>query len=99
MTDEQIRVLLVDDHDVVRKGLSALLSTPRFHIDVVGEAADGIEAVAQASALQPDVILLDLIMPRKGGLEAIGEIKSESPEARILVLTSFSEDEDIRVVP
>jgi DNA-binding NarL/FixJ family response regulator len=95
MTDESIRLLLVDDHAVVRKGLSALLSTPRFGINVVGEAADGFEAVAQASALKPDVILLDLVMPRKGGLEAIGDIKADNPKVRILVLTSFSEDEDI----
>ena len=95
MIDEAIRVLLVDDHAVVRKGLGALLSTPRLSIDVVGEAADGFEAVAQSSALQPDVILLDLAMPRKGGLEAIREIKLESPQVRILVLTSFGEDEDI----
>ncbi len=95
MNDIPIRVLIVDDHTVLRKGLASLLSTPRFNIDVVGEAADGHEAVEKTRHLQPDVILLDLVMPRMGGLEAIREIKAESPEVRILVLTSFSEEEDI----
>jgi NarL family two-component system response regulator LiaR len=66
-------------------------------MEVVGEAADGTEAVLKARLLQPDVILLDLVMPRKGGLEAIAEIKRDNPEARILVLTSFAEDD--RVFP
>jgi NarL family two-component system response regulator LiaR len=64
-------------------------------MEVVGEAKDGVEAVELADALQPDVILMDLEMPRKGGFEAIGEIKAENPEARILVLTSFTEDEKV----
>lgn len=88
------RVLIADDHAVVRQGL-------RFMIDyepgmeVVGEAANGLQAVEQARALQPDLILMDLVMPRMGGLEAIAEIKRERPEARILVLTSFAEDEQV----
>jgi NarL family two-component system response regulator LiaR len=64
-------------------------------MEVVGEATDGVEAVGMAHTLQPDVILLDLFMPRKDGIEAIEEIKAENPEARILVLTSFSEDEKV----
>lgn len=93
MTD-LIRVMVVDDHTVVRKGLCSLL-TAKYGLEVVGEAADGIEAVDQARDLRPDVILMDLIMPRKTGLEAIIEIKKENPRARILVLTSFSEDAQI----
>lgn len=94
MADELIRVMVVDDHTVVRKGLCSLL-TAKYGLDVVGEAADGVEAVDKARELQPDVILMDLIMPRKTGLEAIIEIKKENPQARILVLTSFSEDAQI----
>jgi len=89
-----IKVLVVDDHTVVRKGLCALL-TSKYDIAVIGEAADGVEAVEQARDLQPDVILMDLMMPRKDGLEAILEIKEENPDARILILTSFSEDVQI----
>lgn len=91
MLHTQIRVLLVEDHTVVRKGLKALLTRPRFRIDIVGEAADGVEAVALARKLQPDVTVMDLEMPRMGGLEAIGAIIADNPKARILVLTSFSE--------
>ena len=91
---ENIRVLIVDDHAVVREGLRALI-TVRSGIEVAGEAADGEEAVALAAALQPDVILLDLVMPNKGGLEAIAEIKQQDAQARILVLTSFSEDAQV----
>jgi NarL family two-component system response regulator LiaR len=77
---------------VVREGLRALISTEPG-IEVVGEAADGGEAVARVRSLQPDVILLDLVMPRKSGIEAISEITQENPEARMLVLTSFADDE------
>ena len=92
--DSPIRVLVVDDHTVLRKGLCSLL-TPKYGIEVVGEAGDGVEAVEQARALKPDVILMDLMMPRKTGLDAILEIKREDPEARILVLTSFGEDSKV----
>jgi len=89
-----IRILIADDHALVRAGLSALLSTEPG-MEVVGEAADGVEAVLKARSLQPDIILLDLVMPRKGGIEAIGEIKKEHPETRILVLTSFADDDKV----
>lgn len=85
-----IRVLVVEDHTVVRKGLCSLLG-PKCGVEVVGEAADGFEAVEKARALNPDVILMDLIMPRKTGLQAILEIRRFDPDARILVLTSFGE--------
>ncbi len=89
-----IGVLIVDDHPVVRRGLRTLLASEPG-VEPVGEAVDGVEAVLKARALQPDVILLDMVMPRKNGLEAIKEIKQENPEARILVLTSFAEDEKV----
>ena len=91
---ETIRVLIVDDHTVVRDGLNALLSAePGF--EVVGSAADGIEAVALVQQLDPDVILLDLVMPRMDGVQATIEIKRTNPEARILVLTSFAENHQV----
>ena len=89
-----IRILIADDHFVVREGLKALISFDP-NIDVVGEAADGIEAVHQVCALKPDVILLDLVMPRQGGLDTIPYIKKENPKSRILVLTSYAEDEKV----
>ncbi len=91
MSDPVIRILIVDDHTVVRKGLCALLSSPRYNIQVAGEAADGEEAVARARELQPDVILMDLLMPKKSGVEAILAILRDNPDARILVLTSFDD--------
>ncbi len=91
---ERIRVLIADDHNVVRGGLRALLETEEG-IDVIAEASDGVEAVLKARAFNPDVILLDLVMPRKTGIEAIQEIKQENPDARILVLTSFSDDDKV----
>lgn len=91
MSHSPIRLLLADDHAVVREGLKALLSSPRFNIVVVGDAADGDEAVEQARRLEPDVILMDLQMPRMSGIEAIAAIKQENPQACILVLTSFHE--------
>lgn len=95
MTDAQIiRVLIVDDHAVVREGLRALIAV-KPGMEVVGEAADGLEAVRLARVLRPDVTLLDLMMPRGDGIEAIRGIKRENPAARILVLTSFAEDEKV----
>jgi len=91
---DSIRVLIADDHAIVREGQRALIETEPG-MELIGEATDGVEAVHMARTLQPDVILLDLLMPRKGGVEAIGEIKEENPKARILVLTSFAEDEKV----
>jgi NarL family two-component system response regulator LiaR len=94
MNTSPIRVLLTDDHAIVRKGVSALLATER-DIQVVGEACDGQEAVAQAEALRPDVILMDLVMPKLDGIEAISQIMAKLPSTRILVLTSFAADEKV----
>lgn len=91
---EKIRVLIADDHHVVRGGLRALLETEE-DIVVVGEASDGVEAVHKMRSLAPDVLLLDLVMPRKNGIEAILEIKQDQQDARILVLTSFSDDDKV----
>ena len=91
---DNIRILIADDHTVVREGLRALIETEPG-MELVGEATDGEEAVERAQALRPDVILMDLMMPRKDGIEAIGEIKQENPDAGILVLTSFAEDEKV----
>ncbi|MCL4805475.1 MAG: response regulator transcription factor [Anaerolineae bacterium] len=90
--DNIIRILVCDDHAVVREGLRALLST-ESDISIVGEAADGEGAVTAYRALRPDVALIDMVMPRMDGVEAIRAIRSEFPDARILVLTSFAEDD------
>ena len=89
--DRLIRLLVVEDHNVVRAGLCSLL-TARYGVTVVGEAADGLEAIDKAQALKPDVILMDLAMPRMTGLEAILKIREQNPDARILILTSFGEE-------
>jgi NarL family two-component system response regulator LiaR len=91
---KKIRILIADDHAVVREGLRLLINSEPG-MEVVGQAADGLEAVLGALTLQPDVILLDLVMPRKDGIEAIGEIIQENPKAHILVLTSFAEDDKV----
>lgn len=91
---EMIRVLIADDYPLVRDSLRALLETEPG-MEVVGEAADGVEVVLKAHVLQPDVILLDLVMPRQDGIGAISQIKQQDPDARILVLTSFAEDEKV----
>jgi NarL family two-component system response regulator LiaR len=92
---EKIRVLVVDDHTVVRKGLCALLSAEKYGIEVVGEASDGLDAIVKARALYPDVILLDLAMPGMGGLEAIPVLREQIPQARIIILTSYAEDSQV----
>jgi two-component system, NarL family, response regulator LiaR len=93
MTDA-IRVLIADDHAVVREGLRGLINSEPG-MEVVGEAKDGVETVLKAHALRPDVILVDLVMPRKDGIQAIIEIKKNDPDACILVLTSFAEDDKV----
>ena len=91
---EKIRILIADDHAIVREGLRALLATEP-DLELVAEASDGVEAVDKARSTKPDVILLDMMMPRKDGLGAITDIIRDDPNARILVLTSFAEDEKV----
>ena len=92
MTEETIRVLVVDDHTIVRQGLRALLSGSE-DIEVVGEAANGIEALHQVESLSPDVVLMDLVMPEMDGVEAIERITGEYSNVRILVITTFSSED------
>jgi len=89
-----IRVLIADDHAILRKGIRALLSTEP-DIEVVGETGDGLETVARAQALRPDVILMDLVMPKMDGIEATRRVTAEQPGVRILVLTSFAADDKV----
>lgn len=96
-----IRVLIVDDHAVVRQGLRTFLELQddpsALPIQVVGEAANGVEAVDLARRLQPDVVLLDLVMPEMDGIEATSRIIEDSPHSRVIILTSFGEED--RVFP
>ncbi len=94
MTNAPIRVLIADDHTIVRKGIRALLFTEPG-MEVVGEASNGLETVHQAAVLVPDVILMDLVMPKMNGIEATRQITERQPGTRILVLTSFAADDKV----
>ena len=85
---------IVEDHNVVRQGLAALLNMADG-LEVVGEAADGVEAIAQFRKHQPDITLMDLRLPRMSGVDAIERIRMETPQARFIVLTTYDGDEDI----
>jgi two-component system, NarL family, response regulator LiaR len=96
MEQDNIKVMIADDHPLVREGIRSFLNNkPGF--EVVGEAEDGEQAVRLALSLKPDVILMDMVMPVKDGLKAIREIREDNPKARILVITSFSDDD--KVIP
>lgn len=89
-----VRVLLVDDQALFREGIATLLSV-HDDVEVIGEAADGRAALAEAERLEPDVVLMDLRMPRMDGVAATREILRRSPGARVLVLTTFDDDEEL----
>jgi DNA-binding NarL/FixJ family response regulator len=91
---EPIRVLVVDDHALFRRGLEMVLAQEP-DIEVVGEAADGSEAVDQAADLLPDIVLMDIRMPRRSGIEACTGIKEVAPSARIIMLTMSDEEGDL----
>ena len=90
-----VRVLIVDDHEIVREGLRTVLSQER-EVEVVGEAADGERAVSLARLLGPDVVLMDLVMPGMGGLEALARIREACPQSQVVVLTNFASDQTVR---
>lgn len=94
MTEHPIRLLVCDDHPVVRSGLRGMLGS-QTDFEVVAEAPDGIRAVALADRFKPDVVLMDLRMPKLDGVAATGKIKAEHPEIQILVLTTYETDADI----
>lgn len=89
-----IRVLIADDHHVVRRGLVFFLRTQK-DLEVIGEAANGKEAVEQAQLLKPDIILMDLVMPEMDGIQATKIIKEKHPEIKIMMLTSFSDQDHV----
>ncbi|WP_418956286.1 response regulator [Streptomyces tritici] len=94
MADRTIRVLLVDDHQVVRRGLRTFLEV-QDDIEVVGEAADGAEGVARAEELRPDVVLMDVKMPGMDGIEALRKLRELANPAKVLVVTSFTEQRTV----
>lgn len=91
---KSVRLLLVDDQDLFREGLRTLLSV-QPGLEVVGEAANGVEAIRQVKALQPDVVLMDLRMPLLGGVEATRRAHAAAPRCQVIVLTTFDDDEEV----
>ena len=94
MTDRPLRVLIVDDHEVVREGLRSLLNR-REGINVVGEAGTVGTAVEEAARLRPDVVIMDVRLPDGSGVEACREIRQENPDAKVIMLTSYADDEAV----
>jgi DNA-binding NarL/FixJ family response regulator len=93
-SERRIRLLIVDDHPIVRDGLRAVFESEAA-FEVVGQAEDGADAVERATALGVDVVLMDLRMPRMGGVEAIRKLREAAPDIRVLVLTTFDSDSDV----
>lgn len=91
---KNIRVILADDHPVVRRGLAAIVNV-EDDIEVVGEADNGRQALALVRSLKPDVVLMDLKMPELDGVEATKQIRAEAPESKVIILTTFKDDDDI----
>src|SRR3990172_12555499 len=92
--EKKIKVLIVDDHQVVRQGLRTFLELQE-DIVVVGEAGDGVVAVEMVHQYLPDVVLMDLVMPRLDGISATRQVKSSSPDVKVIALTSFAEDDKV----
>ncbi len=92
MTEKPIRILIADDHQIVREGLRLILET-EAQFKVVGEAQDGLQALEQADLVKPDVILMDLRMPGMDGLAAIERLRQSQPDAAVVILTTYNEDE------
>jgi DNA-binding NarL/FixJ family response regulator len=91
---DTIKILLADDHKLIREGIKTYLQT-RKEFEVMGEAENGEEAVSKALSLKPDVILMDINMPKMDGIQAISQIKKESPDTKIIVLTVFTQNEKV----
>lgn len=91
----KIRVMIVDDHALVREGIAAFLKMSA-DIDVIGEASDGMEAIEKVKKLNPDIILMDIAMPKLGGIEALIEVKKINPKVKVLVLTQYEDKEYIK---
>ena len=91
---DKITILIADDHLIVRTGIAALLGTER-DFQVVGQAKNGIEAVREAARLRPDVVIMDLVMPKKDGVEATAEISEKAPGSRVILLTTFGTSDGI----
>jgi NarL family two-component system response regulator LiaR len=97
MVDNPIKLFIAEDHKVVLRGLEALLKTEP-DVEVIGSATDGVTALAEVIRLQPDVLLLDLQLPGKSGLQMIPEVRAQSPQTKIVILTSFGDDETVFAV-
>jgi DNA-binding NarL/FixJ family response regulator len=95
MSADPIRVLIADDHEIVREGLRTVLAQ-EAEFEVVGDAASGEQAISLARALSPDVVLMDLVMPGMGGLEALARIREVCPRSQVVVLTNFASDQTVR---
>src|SRR5579859_6688719 len=94
---KNIKVLIAEDHDVVREGLKILISSDSG-IEIAGEASNGAAAVRLARKLQPDVVLMDLAMPKVNGLQATREIRQQVPRSKVLVLSAYKDDETLQKV-
>ncbi|MBQ3343540.1 MAG: response regulator transcription factor [Kiritimatiellae bacterium] len=94
MKNSKVRVLIADDHSVVRMGLASLLGTAK-NVEVAGEAVNGEDAVRKALKLRPDIVIMDLVMPKRDGAAATEEILAAAPETKVLILTTFGTSDDI----
>ena len=94
MKNSNVKVLIADDHSVVRMGLASLLGTAK-NVEIAGEAVNGEDAVRKALKLRPDIVIMDLVMPKKDGVAATEEILAAAPETKVLILTTFGTSDDI----